>query len=413
MLNYYFTGAFVQHDGFASEPAWNENAAMFDYAALPVNIGGSLTPENRRTFLYRASALPGLYDAISADKPALRGFFDVRLDGRRLTYTRSGCIEEDTAARFFLHLVPIDPADLPAERRRFGFDNLDFSFREHGARFAGNCVALIDLPGYAIASVRTGQFEGNERPWGGGFRVGAPDQEDRYAAIAAGDPALHGPFDVYLDGRTLAYVRDGCSAEDTEPGFFLHIVPAAPGDLPAERRRSGFDNLDFRFWERGERSAGRCVAAVELPEYDIALVRTGQHEDGARLWEGVIAFGGPGQEDRYTAIAAGEPVLRAAFDVHLDGRTLHYLRSECSAEDAAPRFFLHVVPADAADLPDERRRFGFDNLDFAFADRGLRFGERCMASILLPEYGVARVRTGQHEGGERLWEGKFALPAGE
>ena len=127
----------------------------------------------------------------------------------------------------------------------------------------------------------------------------------------------------------------------------------------------------------------------------------------------MIAFGGPGQEDRYAAIAAGEPVLRAAFDVHLDGRTLHYLRSECSEDDAAPRFFLHIVPADAADLPDERRRSGFDNLDFAFADRGLRFGERCMASILLPEYGAARVRTGQHEGGERLWEGEFALPAGE
>ena len=72
-----------------------------------------------------------------------------------------------------------------------------------------------------------------------------------------------------------------------------------------------------------------------------------------------------------------------------------------------------MIPLDAGDLPEERRGAGFDNLDFAFADRGLRFGERCMVSIRLPEYGAARVRTGQHEGGERLWEGEFALPVGE
>ena len=95
------------------------------------------------------------------------------------------------------------------------------------------------------------------------------------------------------------------------------------------------------------------------------------------------------------------------------GGALHYTREDCTAADTAARFFLHAVPPDAAVLPEDRREAGFGNLDFAFADRGLRHGGRCLASVPLPDYPVARVRTGQFAGGVRLWEGEFALPAGE
>ena len=289
MLRYYLTGTFLQNYRFGTGQEW-DTVTAYDYIVLPLNIGGSLTPQNRRTFLYRISELPGLYDARAARDPAIRGAFNVHLEGRTLTYARSGCSEEDTAAGFFLHVVPATPGDLPAERRRFGFDNLDFGFRERGARFAGRCVALAELPAYDIAFVRTGQFAGGDRLWEGRFRVGAPDRDDRYAAITAGEPSLRGAFDVYLDGRTLHYLRGECRAEDTAPRFFLHVVPIDAADLPEERRRAGFDNLDFAFADRGLRFGERCLASIRLPTYGVARVRTGQHAGGERLWEGEFAF---------------------------------------------------------------------------------------------------------------------------
>ena len=169
------------------------------------------------------------------------------------------------------------------------------------------------------------------------------------------------------------------------------------------------------------RFGGRCLARIGLPDYAVAGVRTGQRAGAAdAVWEASLPVGDPafplraaGWEDRFDALAARDPLLRAAFEVHLDGRTLHYVRDECSGADTEPRFFLHVTPLDAGDLPEERRMSGFVNLDFAFAERGARFGGRCLASVELPDYAVARVRTGQFAGVERLWDGEFALAAAE
>ncbi len=91
---------------------------------------------------------------------------------------------------------------------------------------------------------------------------------------------------------------------------------------------------------------------------------------------------------------------------------LVYLKEPCAEEDANAQFFLHLIPADASDLPEERRRYGFDNLDFAFAERGSRTGERCVALRHLPDYPVAVVRAGQFAGQERIWAEEFSLPDG-
>ena len=93
-------------------------------------------------------------------------------------------------------------------------------------------------------------------------------------------------------------------------------------------------------------------------------------------------------------------------------RMLVYLKEPCAEEDANAQFFLHLIPADASDLPEERRRHGFDNLDFAFADRGGRTGGRCVALRHLPDYPVALVRAGQFTEQGRVWEEEFSLPVG-
>ena len=113
----------------------------------------------------------------------------------------------------------------------------------------------------------------------------------------------------------------------------------------------------------------------------------------------------------YEAAASGEPVVRAAFDVYLGGRTLTWLRDPCRPEDTEAAFVLHVVPADAADLPGDRRGSGFDNLGFDFDRRGAVSGGTCMARAELPAYAIDRVRVGQwaSAGGRDLWSAEFRL----
>lgn len=75
------------------------------------------------------------------------------------------------------------------------------------------------------------------------------------------------------------------------------------------------------------------------------------------------------------------------------------------------RFFLHVTPERADDLPAERRRYGFDNLDFEFFWRGALLEEKCVASVPLPDYPIKSARTGQYVSGEgEIWSAEFAVP---
>ena len=100
------------------------------------------------------------------------------------------------------------------------------------------------------------------------------------------------------------------------------------------------------------------------------------------------------------------------FDVVLAGKVLAYVKpSSCDAGDidASSRFFLRVSPADPGDLADDRRAIGHDNLDFAFADAGVREGDVCAAYQILPAYEVGRIETGQFNpgSGQRSWESSY------
>ena len=106
--------------------------------------------------------------AVAGSELLARARFDVHHDPERrtLTYVRDGCSGEDAEARLFLHVFPEDAASLPAHRHEHGFDNLDFSLREQGARTEdGACVAVAPLPVWPIAAIRTGQFDETGRLW--------------------------------------------------------------------------------------------------------------------------------------------------------------------------------------------------------------------------------------------------------
>ena len=107
---------------------------------------------------------------------------------------------------------------------------------------------------------------------------------------------------------------------------------------------------------------------------------------------------------------AGEPSVRAEFNLHLHENQLLYAKRPCDGADLQHRFFLHVIPSDPADLPRPRQRHGFDNLDFHFTRHGLLLDGKCAAQVTLPEYSAASIRTGQYISGKgRLWQAEVSL----
>ena len=106
------------------------------------------------------AASSSLIDIEELGSPLISSDFNVYLDQDRntLIYTREQCAGADLSAMFFLHLIPVDVDDLPSYRKQYGFDNLDFAFRDHRLVEGGVCVARRDLPDYAIAGIRTGQY---------------------------------------------------------------------------------------------------------------------------------------------------------------------------------------------------------------------------------------------------------------
>ena len=105
-----------------------------------------------------------------------------------------------------------------------------------------------------------------------------------------------------------------------------------------------------------------------------------------------------------------EPVIRSNFDVYFTGNSLVYEKQSCRyPTDVEAPFFVHVFPMDRNDLPDRRRQFQFDNLDFRFRSIGREVGGTCFAIRHLPDYPIAAIRTGQYTGGGQVWEGNFDI----
>ena len=218
-----------------------------------------------------------------------------------------------------------------------------------------------------------------------------------------GELIISGEFDVYLHQNRLIYAKNQCAPEDVAQPFFLHIIPADIADLPEESRPYRRDNLDFPFKNHGVVQNQQCVAVRNLPNYDIAKIRTGQFpnargSENVKFWseEAFII-------DQQFARSNGELVADADFQIYLYENRLIYAKEPCSAEDIAPRFFLHIFPSDINDLPEDRAQHEKDSLDFAFAERGAINGSQCAAVQTLPRYGINSISTGQFNDEQKLW----------
>ena len=172
-----------------------------------------------------------------------RAGFDIYAHNGALYYLKEDCgtLLSGADFRIFLHTFPADPADLPAHRREFGFENRDFWITEHFGLFEGKCIHRHILPDYPIARIRTGRIVEGKEIWRADIDLSADvAAQAPYERIAAGD----------LGAR-----------------LYLHIIPANPANLPADSRERGFESADFRFAGSDARIDGRRLAARKLPGY--------------------------------------------------------------------------------------------------------------------------------------------------
>ncbi len=371
------------------------------------------------------AAAQAVYESVAAGDyglSAAQSDFDVYIRDGALAYVKENCYQGDADARFFLHIFPADPANLPAGWRERGLANLDFQFAEHGAYVGDKCVAARELPAYPIERIRTGQLVNGAVAWRADIDLATlAAARAVFAGITAGDygnPVAQSHFDAYMRGNALAYLKENCEAGDVDARFFLHITSTNPADLPADRREYGFVNLDFQFTDHGARIGDKCVAERELPDYAIERIRTGQKATapGGTEWRAdinpaALAAARATTQALYESVTAGDygpPVAQSHFDLYLRDNALTYLKAPCAAGDTHARFFLHITPVNHADLPAPNRERGFANLDFHFADHGAYAGGICAATIDLPNYPIDRIHTGQFVSGEgSLWRVEF------
>ncbi len=113
--------------------------------------------------------------------PITRSDWDVYLVEDSLIYAKDQCSLEDAEPTFFVHLDPVDVSDLPSHRKQYGFGGFNFDFRNH--LLDGEvCVVRRELPDYAIAAIRTGQFTGEGKTiWESSFYVVDPADDGKAA----------------------------------------------------------------------------------------------------------------------------------------------------------------------------------------------------------------------------------------
>ena len=118
--------------------------------------------------------------------------------------------EEDTRGRFFIRAFTFRKDKLWEEARAGGlnYNALRFDFRTRGALHGGVCVIEYSPPSFPVRAFEVGQTLADGEPplWSAAF------SNDKYRKACAdtlsAEPDAESVFDIYLDGRSLAYVKE-------------------------------------------------------------------------------------------------------------------------------------------------------------------------------------------------------------
>ena len=287
------------------------------------------------------------------------------------------------------------------ERLRVDSTYLIWFYDKHFGVYEYDATELVELAGLELVAARKDGLilKGNS----------ADFVRESLELLAGAEPVIDSGYQVYHVGHALVYVMNpaeveydvsrignvltysrgpGCrSAAEPVPRFFLHVYPVDENDLMPGRERSGFDNFDFLFQAHARvQDDGRCVALIDLPEYDIEWIITGQFERrGSRYYK------------FWTQYISGNDQAS---------------RTGCAAPGySGKRLFLHVYPVHGSDLHPGRDRFGFNKRRLEFQKSGFQVDGRCMLVVPLPDFDIRFIRTGELKPGV-VWAGEFSPARG-
>ena len=219
------------------------------------------------------------------------------------------------------------------------------------------------------------------------------------------------------DGAALVILSAHYTGTRSAPGFDRLTALAEPRGIPVidfsdyVLRQGAVPRKDATWAHDGHwNAAGHRWAAEALLEYlkrNQEICTTRRHPASPPP--------PPSWLTGYESIASGEPAARSDFDIYLRENTVSYLKSPCSVADVQAEFFLHIIPEDLEDLPADRRQYGFGGANFRYGNTAaLAFGGQCIAERTLPDYPIARIRTGQFTPDEgQIWKAEFPVGAAE
>ena len=226
-----------------------------------------------------------------------------------------------------------------------------------------------------------------------------------------GELLLQSEFDVYLEDDNLILVKQHCSRDDLADRFFLYTIPVDP----AKSSRAGqVLGVEYSGRYQPRIFEGTCVVNLPMQRHEVAGFQVGQWggDDTTEAWTADYKFD-VDIERAYRSLTSGDLISRSEFDIYLDENRLAFVKQPCAPADTEPRFFLHVYPADEANLPANRRVFGFENLDFRFGEYGILHNQLCAAVRYLPDHDVAKITTGQLTTGRRIWTAELTIKRSE
>lgn len=240
-----------------------------------------------------------------------------------------------------------------------------------------------------------------------GNTIAALESKDRIRSVYNRTLALRpissdSAYDIYrLDGEAV-FVKEPCAPSHlTKQEPRLRVTPVNRGDLPYWRTDRGFEAFTVVLAGHGARFDGKCVASVPLPDYAIAQLEVSlspelMTDDAAR-------------ETARLAKEKGRLLARSFYDVYRTDNEIVYLKEQCDPLETEHPFYISLFPQQAGDLPEEWREQGFERYWFDFYRNGALSDEACVATVPLPDYPVAGVRTGQRaQDGRRLWSAEFS-----
>ena len=163
------------------------------------------------------------------------------------------------------------------------------------------------------------------------------------------------------------------------------------------RVRMGFDqHADFHITNHRQRtSSGEMLKTFAPLIYDLSIYNNTVMSVAALDLSLAPEADMEPYRELYRSTMTGRPIVRSNYNIYLRERSLVYAKNHCRPMDTRPLFILHIEPADRVNLPDHRRSLGFENREFRFGARGVRFDGKCLLTMPLPNYDIARIVVGQ------------------